>query len=363
MESQIHLLINQIGALQIDPPDHPYFQKGMFPSHRFNAFWNYKRADENSYYSAIIGFTLQQIKQHLTGPQQMKIDNICKNIHPNFDRYRSPSTSFAYNFYQTQPKKHYPNGYFFSCFNHFALADDADSSVMINLAKGLDRTSATALHNTIASFANGNRKWSQKLPDHYRKLRVYGIWLGTGVMPIEVDFSVVCNVLFFVFYHQLELKKEDEDSMEYILTALQTKDFSQNPFKVGPIYPSPFVMLYHAARLYTILPGQWKEKMIAPINKAIEEIADQPNTLIDKILFETSKHKLGQTTTAVQWDLLQLEKESPHFSFFIAPMLSGTSNPLFNNLMPFKLFQMFSSCEAYCLCLALEHLLLLNKNS
>ncbi|MEL7118850.1 MAG: hypothetical protein AAFO07_05400 [Bacteroidota bacterium] len=362
MKSSIDLILKKIHALQ-QHQDDQYYCKGMFPSQRYNPFWKYKRADENSYFSAIISFTLQEIKYYLSISDQLIVDNICKNIHTNFDRYRSPSTPHAYNFYQTHPKKHYPNGYFFSRFNHFALADDADSSVMINLAKGIDRTAAVTLHDTIASFANGNRKWSQKLPDPYQKLSVYGIWLGTGVMPIEVDFCVVCNILLFVFHHLLELKKEDLDSLKYILVSLETKDFHQKPFKVGPIYPSPFVMLYHAARLYEILPEEWKKKMFDPISKAIESVENKHQSLIDQILLETSKHKIGQSAKAIQWDLLQLEKESRRFSFFIAPMLSGTNYPLFNKLMPFKLFQIFSSCEAYYLCLVLEHLLLSNKNS
>lgn len=352
---KIDLLINEIEKQQVKLASR-YYMPGMFPSVRRHPYFSYKREDSNIFHPALVAFTLMPFLNKVSKPQRKKLETIIEGVRSNYHRYKSVSHPYLYNFYQSKPSKHYPNGYFISKFKHFKLPDDADNAVMLTMTLDeVEEKRVNSIREELAKFSNLKSKQVQFTLEKYKKLPAYGVWFGTGRMPIEFDLCVMCNILYFTFKYHCQLNKHDFASLEFIRKAIVDDDISKYPFNISYTYPDASIILYHIARLCSIMDDPGKFLPVNLITHKTNERLENAEGILEKIILSTSLARLGVKTGKIDYRLRDLEKEFDSFHFFIAPMLCGTGNSLLYHFAKYRIFHLFFGCKAYYYALAFEH--------
>lgn len=362
--SKIDKLIEKLERLQLSG-ETENFKTGMFPSERFHDFLPYVRKDDNIFFPAAIAFILLKNLKHLETNQREKINKIIDGIRQNYPFYSSLSSDFIYNFYQTRPHKHYPNGFILSRFRHFILADDADDTVIISMTiTDLSSERISVIRERLVQFSNLKQKKIKGIGSLYSELPFYATWFGSGRMPIELEICVLCNVLYFTFSNKLELNAQDKASLELIKRAIDTNDIVGNSFQISGQYPKTSVIVYHITRLCSVIdkPDEYfdTERLVEIIRSQLKT-----NSLVEKIILSISLMNLKQSCEPIAWELedKRLQKDFRSFPFFIAPILSGSSNKVLTLLKKYKLFHILFRCNAFYYALLLEYELMVKTTS
>ena len=148
----------------------------------------------------------------------------------------------------------------------------------------------------------------------------------------------------------------DLASLDFIRRALVRGDIFNYPFQLSYYYPDPTVILYHIARLWSVLPtaGRYlpQQEIVAALRKRLRETEGE---LIPSLMLSSALLKLGQKSPRLNYNIGQLERAAQSFPFFIAPMLAGTRSRLLNKLAEQRAFQVDYRCEAYFFTLAIEY--------
>lgn len=244
MDQDVHLLWLKLEALQKNAlPE----LKGLFPSMRFHPS-GYKRRDNSAYFSATLLHSLMRLEPYLNQNEKDVLESIrrkaCDGVAPFQNKQGLP----RYNFWQTNPGKHFPNGKLLGRWDYFRPPDDADDSVMIYMMQNRSRDDAAWLSQHIDSYANGSRKWIRNTPDEYRKFRAYCTFFNKD-MPLGFDACVISNILYFNCLYGFEKSVPFEDSVRYLTQMIVSNDHLNRPEKLAPYYPHSSIILYHLARL------------------------------------------------------------------------------------------------------------------
>jgi hypothetical protein len=362
--SKIDELIGKLESLQFSG-ETGKFKTGMFPSERFHYFLPYLRKDDNIFFPAAIAFILLKNLKPLETKQREKVTKIIDGIRQNYPYYSSLSSDFIYNFYQTKPYKHYPNGFILSRFKHFILADDADDTVIISMTlNDLSSERINAIRERLVQFSNLKQKKIKGIAPLYSELPFYATWFGSGRMPIELEICILCNILYFTFSNKLELNLQDKASLELIRRAIDNNDIVANSFQISGQYPKTSVILYHITRLCSVInkPDDYfdTEKLIKIIRSQLKT-----KSLVEKIILSISLMNLKQSCEPIAWELedKNLQKDFRSFPFFIAPILSGSSNKILTQLKKYKLFHILFRCNAFYYALLLEYEIMIKTTS
>ncbi|HSC54015.1 MAG TPA: hypothetical protein VLC98_10355 [Phnomibacter sp.] len=356
----IDQLIGKLEKLQVGEESKAY-RKGMFRSQRFHKYLPYQREDDNIFFSASIAFLLRKNIGLLEDHQREKVNRIIDGVRANYPFYSNLKNEFIYNFYHTRPPKYYPNGYFFSRFKHFKLADDADDTVIVALTlQDVPVERIDTIRKNLVQFSNLQQKKIKGIGEEYASLPFYATWFGTGKMPIELEICVVCNILYFTFSKQLELNEQDKASITLIKMAIDSYDIVTKSFEISGQYPKPSVILYHIARLCSVMPNPAAYFDIEKL-EAITRGQLKKSSLMEEIFLSIALWQLGKPAVPVEWSLhaKELKKDFAGFPFFIAPMLSGHSNVLLRYLKKFPLFHIQFRSDAFYYTILLEYELLL----
>jgi hypothetical protein len=362
--SKINKLIEKLESLQFSS-ETGIFKAGMFPSNRFHNLLPYLREDDNIFFPAAIAFILLRNHKQLETDQSEKVNKIIDGIRQNYPSYSSLSSDFIYNFYQTKPYKHYPNGFILSRFQHFALADDADDTVIISMTlNNLSSERINVIRELLVQFSNLKQKEIKGVAPCYKELPFYATWFGSGKMPIELEICILCNILYFTFSNQLELNLQDKASLELIKRAIANNDIVDNSFNISGAYPKTSVILYHITRLCSVInkPNEYfdTERLIVIIKSQLKT-----KSLIEKTILSISLMNLKQSCEPIAWELedVSLQKDFKSFPFFIAPILSGNSNKILALIKKYKLFHILFRCNAFYYALLLEYEIMTKNNS
>ncbi|MDX2303139.1 MAG: hypothetical protein NW226_10080 [Microscillaceae bacterium] len=348
--------LQQIQELQTQQKTR-FYNLGMFPSQRFHAFLPYVREDDNIYFSALIAFGLMRLESFFSEEEKQLAQTIRQKVIQNYPLYESVNKAHLYNFYRTNPPGQYPNGYVFSKLGRFQLPTDADDTVMIHLTQ--ESSPEIALQVKAHLEKHANRTKVQNTLKIYQNLGAYSVWFGSPKMPIEFDFCVLCNILYFVKHYELPWTTQDEDSLTYICSVLQQKQHISQPFRVSYIYPRAAIMLYHVTRLMQSFEIGRLEELKQGIRQDILCIYHHKSTTLpEKILLAISGMRLGfyLEIPGLDWQ----SKDAKNLAFFYAPMLAGTSSGILDALASYRLFQILYRSEAFYTFLEMEYHLLHN---
>lgn len=359
--SQVAELLQQLSDLT-STGEAPY-PKGLFPSQRYHPFLPYQREDDNLFFSATIAFTLQQYHYKMDDAERKIAESIIKGIRGQLPLFRNKDGKPTYNFWQTKPSRHFPNGMLMNRFEHFRISDDADDTALAHLLLGSSKEEAMELLALFEKHANTTRKSIKNTWDEFKDLKAIGTFFGEK-MRIEFDAVVMCNALLFLLHHFDEDEQVIDDTLKYVEGVINKGFHKTAPFKSAPNYPSTELIIYHVARLLDSHPtcrlSELKEKLALNATEAIET-ASSP---LSKLILQNALLMLGLTSPfdsaqgPLDASILLSDRKG---YFFHAGMMSAFENSAAQSLSSLPLFHLRYSCKALNLALLIENQVQLRK--
>jgi hypothetical protein len=256
---------------------------GLFPSGRSHPL-GYKREDYSAYFTATLYHSLERLKPLLTSDEKNILEEIrikaCLGLAP----FQNKQGLQRYNFWQTNPGKHFPNGYLLGRWDYFRPPDDVDDSVMIYQLQKRNWEESNWLMAHIDSYANGEKKWIKNTPEPYQKLNAWCTFFCRD-MPLGFDACVISNVLYFNLLHGFPKNKQYQDSIRYLYQMLEEKDHILRPEKVSPYYPHASIIIYHLAKLLS----SFEIPELLPFK---ENMKSQMIEILESSLFESERAML-----------------------------------------------------------------------
>ncbi|MPR33315.1 hypothetical protein [Salmonirosea aquatica] len=330
-----------------------YFPAGLFPAYRSNPSLSYTRPDTTLFFSAIISFTLQSLRAHISPDCHPQVDEIINKVKKNYPDFRNKDGLKTYNFWKTRPSRHFPNGYLFRHFEHFRIPDDLDDTAFVHLTENPTEEELLWLKNKLAQHANGTRQWIKNTYPEYRDLRAYSTWFGKN-MYVEFDACVLSNMLYCLFYYKVPLDQHDTDSLRYIRSVIETGRYRTAPFRCAHQYPHTALIVYHVARLIAAFDPEALQPIRVQLVADAEVLLQKESHPMYRVLLATSLLRLGKVPPRLAVENYT-EKDFRGFFFFIAGLLTAYENPLLYRLAPNPLFHMYWTCEAHCWTLLAEY--------
>ena len=296
MNDTLKVFVENIEQLQSKGDQ--YFPDGIFPAYRTNTLISYKRPDTTVFFSAIIAFTLQSIRDQLQTELAEKIDLICKNVVKNYPDFQNKDGLKTYNFWKTKPSRHFPNGKIFHRFEHFRIPDDIDDTAFIYLTKKPSQEELIWLKEKLKLHTNGSQRWITNTYPEYRTLTAYSTWFGKN-MYIEFDVSVLCNIMYCIFKYDLPLDEHDIASLTYMKSVIETNRYLTVPFRCAHQYPRTALIIYHISRLIgafnPVFLQDIKKKLIDDTLQQLK-VAESP---MDRVILATSLMRFGVKTERI----------------------------------------------------------------
>lgn len=332
-----------------------HYAHGLFPSQRVHPRSGYLREDDNIFFSALVVFTLQQLKANLPDSLVSRIDTLIEAVVRNYPNYRHPANPNTYNFWHDRPDGHFPNGLLLNRLPFFALPADADDTALIYLTSDQDYP-PYQLKATLENHYSREEHPSPLTPVAYRDLRAYPTFLGKKVQR-EMDVCVMSNVLYLVFRHQLPLTQTDQDSIEFVRRVLVRQDYRKAAFQVAPNYSQTSVILYHIARLIAAYDHHALHHLKDLLVSSLHQEYQQSTHLMDRMLLASSLLRFQISTP----QLILKGVPDHHFEdfyFFRAGMLTSLQRPALKTLSASPFFHLKFRCVAYYLTLYLEYQML-----
>ena len=338
----------------------PFFADGLLPAYRYNRYWGYRRPDPNLFFTAISVFTLQQILPGLAPAEQALATAIIDRARPAYAHFRNKDGLATYNFYATNPSRHFPHGWLMHRFRHFQLPDDIDDTALVYLTHhgGPAQPSPDDLlflTKKLAQHANGSQLAVRNTFPEYRSLRAYSTWFGKN-MPIEFDACALANMLGCVYTCGLPLDIHAQDSLTLLADLISTGRYRTDPFRAAPNYARPAIIAYHIARLIACHDPEILRPVRAKLIADMRAEVGQATHPMEQILWATSLLRLGEAVSDVPLD--GLEARFSDFSFFIAGMLSAYEQPWLHHWAHHPFWHIRWRCDAHCRVLLLEYLVL-----
>ncbi len=326
---------------------------GLFPSSRSHP-WGYRREDYSAYFTATVLHSLMRLEPFLSPEESGILESIrqtaCEGVAP----FQNKQGLLRYNFWQTNPGRHFPNGKLLGRWERYRPPDDVDDSVMIYQMQQRSLEESLWLKEHIDSYANGHKgKWVNNTPPPYRILRAYCTFFCKD-MPLGFDACVITNVLYFNRLHGFEENFKEKDSVEYLVTMLRRKDHFRQPEQVAPYYPQTSIIVYHLVKLISRFS-------FPALDERRIQVLDDVQYLLKKPLLKTERIMLEN---AWMWLTSSLppktggEELKGDFHFFVLPLtleFEGTFAQWFAH-MPVSRIRF--SCPALDLSLELENQIL-----
>lgn len=305
---------------------------------RSNAYWLYKRTEDNIFSLASTVFILNEITAGLAPKCQQEVEKIKENIKPLYINYKNKDGRETYNFYQTRPSRHFPNGYFMQYLDHFRLPDDIDDTALITLSLDPPLSDIKRLKALTESFA-------QTFADGKT---IYNTWYGKN-MPKEQDVCTILNFFYLIYHYDLPTTKTDEDSFRFLTEKIDL--ITSRPFEIARHYANPALILYHYARFmgrFSSPLDSSKSKIIGIIYNVLEA---EP-VFMNRLILETSLLKLGEKRPPLPIEDLTFK----NFYTFIGAPLAPFPGKIVRKLSALNATQMFWDSEIHNKALVAEYI-------
>jgi len=357
-QNHIDILIERIASCQ--SRGDKFFPEGIYPSYRQNKYLFYKRPDTNIFYTATIVFILNQIKHKVSEKSQAIIELITEKAIKNYPDFQNKDGLKTYNFWQTKPSNHFPNGFIFKHLDHFRIPDDIDDTALIYLTLPHSKEDVAWLKGKLKLHTRphppapeGELKKSPPLGVRGAG-GVYSTWFGKN-MPIEHDACALCNLMYLFEKHQLPYNEYDEAVFVFLREVILQEEYITNAFKVAHNYATTPLIIYHYARLLGDFEIKQLEICREKLIKKTRELLDNELVMMNKVILEIALLKLDKEYWFTNNQLPVTNNQSP-LTYFIAGLLSSYRNPILYFFAPMKITQMEWKCEAHDLALLVERI-------
>ena len=359
----IPILFQRLLDKQITETD--FFVEGAYPSFRQRGDREELKADNNIFYTALIAYTLQNLKPYLTRDERIVTDTIVNRAKKAFAYYKNSNGRLTYNFWRTDKgRDFFPNDKLLNKLkNKLALADDLDDTSIILAVLNIDDSTAEKSHQLMQEFANGRYATIKNTYKKYKQTPAYSTWYGKK-MPVDFDFGVHCNILSFINKYQLSWNKADSATYRLLLNMIDEGAYSKSPKYISPYYSYTPVLLYHIGRLYEnnqlVNFEKHKEKVVMDANTTFEN-AD--NTL-NKVICLTALYKLNKPAPSFELTATDVNgglnnTDFVYYTGHLFAHLNNTIKKITNSLSSTTQFKWYSA--SFNDCLLLEYLILKHR--
>lgn len=355
--SIIDTLLHQIEVLQIKTDD--FYYAGSFPTYRQYGESLKLKEDNAVFFAGLIAFTIKEALPYLTPEQQIAGDTIIHRTIRSYSHNRNKDGLPTFNFWRTNPPLVFPNSWFLNLFDNTKnLPDDLDDTSIFWLSMDPSDSLTNLIKKLMDSHANGETAWIENTYKRYRKLRAYSTWFGVK-MPIDFDFCVLCNVLYFVHAYGLPLDVHDSASVELLRRMIVEKEYLKHPAYISPHYGRTPLLIYHAARLLGQFSIPALDTLKPTLLKNAEIAYKHSNNWLDSVLLSTAIMRLGGSPEPLP-DLnngIGLHKTT----FFVASFADIFPGFWKKMLLKNPLIKYYFSCPAFRYALYLENLVVRKK--
>ncbi len=332
------------------------YPKGVFPSQRYHPFLPYKREDDNLFFTASVVHILQGLDGHYSPSEKVLLDKMVADAKSSFQLFQNKDGLNTYNFWQTKPSRHFPNGLLMHRFKHFQIPDDVDDTALVYLTENASKERVDKLREKLKKHANLAYKRAFNPLENYRDLKCYSTFFGEK-MYIEFDICVLSNLMRMILTHfKDDLNEFDHDTLTFITEAIVNDEYKTLPFYSAPNYPTTELILYHVSRLIPLLPSEYKTKIEAKIEADIQSLLKYASGM-NKVMLENAALKLNlkiESNEATSVDVLN-EKS---FFFFHAGMITAFENRVAQKLANNNFFHLRYTSKALNRALLIENMVL-----
>ena len=357
----INELVHDIEAAQVK--QNGEFYPGMFPSYRKCAGFPYNyQPDNNIFFTAITTFTLNNLANHLSTFNKIKVQQVVKNAAVAYPHYKNKNGLPYYSFWPANARI-LPHSFFIKYLDGFlAQGDDADDSVMILMTLDNNESNNIALKQRLIMLGNLSKRRINSTYKKYRNIPAYSTYLGEKMHP-DFDFAVQCNILYFMLDKKLPLVKQDSATIKLLAEMVKNREYMKTPVYISPCYVKPSVLLYHVSRLMgTFEIGAlqvYKDQLKADVNRLLGKRSD----MMEQIILRTSLLYLGATAPPLAINsIADFEKTDQNkFVFFQARAAFAQPTPVKQVFLHWKYLIYYFYCNTYNKALLLEYLVLKNK--
>ncbi len=339
------------------------FYAGMFPSYREcgGSPHNYQ-PDNNIFYTAISVFALKNMLPYLSAANSKKVRQIIAaaiNIYP---LYRNKNGLPFYSFWAGKDEI-MPHSFIFKYTKTvFGQSEDGDDSVMALLGLDNNDSDNNELKKRLAETSNGSNKNIISTYKKYRDIPAYSTWLGYR-MPVDFDFGVHCNLLYFVLEKKLPLAQQDSATISLLQHMIANREYLHSPVYISPYYVRTPILLYHVSRLMGrfVIPAlePYKPQLIADLQTQLNSCRN----VMDQLILRTSLLRLGSKPPLMELHSLQAFDKSnqQQFVFFQARAAFSYPSLLKHVFLHWSYIYYYFYCPAYYKILWLEYLVEKNK--
>jgi hypothetical protein len=332
------------------------YPKGIFPSQRYHPFLPYKREDDNLFFTASVIHILQGLNEHFSVSETVLVDEMMGETKSSYRLFRNKDGLDTYNFWQTKPSRHFPNGKFMHRFKHFQIPDDVDDTALVYLTENASKERVGLLREKLKKHANLAYKRAFNPLEKYRYLKCYSTFFGKE-MYIEFDICVLSNLMRVILTHfKNELNEYDCDTLTFITECILNDEHLSLPFHSAPNYPTSKLILYHVARLIPLLPVKYRTKIESKIKADIQSYLKRASGMT-KVILENAAMKLNleiDSTKVVSSEVLN----DASFFFFHAGMITAFENGVAQKLANNSFFHLRYTSKALNRALLIENMLL-----
>jgi hypothetical protein len=359
----IPLLFQRLLDKQVSHTD--FFVEGSFPSFRQRGNNKNLKADNNIFYTALIAYTLQNLKPYLTNDEKVVSDTIINRAKKAFVYYRNAKGRLTYNFWRTdQGKDFFPNDKILNKLkNKFSLADDLDDTSIILAVLDIDDSTADKSHQLMQEFANGKYATVKNTYKKYQNISAYSTWYGKK-MQVDFDFAVHCNILSFVNKYHLNWNKIDSSTYELLLDIIDKNYYNQSAKYISPYYSYKPVLLYHIGRLFESNHSFELEKRKTKFAIDATKSFNEADNKLSKVISLTTLYKLNKPTPSFELTENDINGSlnNTDFVYYTGHLfghLNNTIKKITNSLSSITQYKWY--CASFNDCLLLEYLILKHR--
>lgn len=306
-KAQIKLYDNLIDSLIIEIRNEQIIQKkdfypGMFYSYRGIAAppHNYQ-PDNNVFFSAIGAFTLKNLRTRISEKNKIIIDSIVRKLVSTYPNFKHKQGFPYYNFWPTGAPI-MPNSLFFEYLTPiFLQGEDADDSAMILMSSDANDSTSAILKNRMNEISNLSmpRRNIKSTFKRFRQYPAFSTYLGSK-MPVDFDFAVQCNLLYFTYDRKLPFSKADIGTLALISKMVEERLYMSRPTYISPYYVKSSILLYHLTRLMAAFNPSSLEAFKPQLINDLKLLQLKKNNTMEQILISTSLLRLGVETPLPQ---------------------------------------------------------------
>jgi hypothetical protein len=350
--------------MQVKQDDGEFYAGMFYGTRECGGIPHNRQPDNNVFFTAITAFAFKNMLPFLNGENRAIAKNIVSEAASTFPNFRNRFGNPFYNFWPTHSVI-MPHTYYFKYLKGvFGQGEDADDSVMILLSAENNDSSNHVIKKRMVEVSNRGRKKIISTFKKYRNYPAYSTWLGYRMTP-DFDFSVQCNIMYFILQKQLPSVKQDTATLELLAEMVKNREYLKHHVYISPYYVKSSVELYHIARLMGAfhIPEleAYKPQLIADIRQQLEVCTN----VMDQIILRTSLLRLKAAAPSLDLHTVEeFEKSNQQkYIFFQARPAFSYPTPFKQVFLQWSYINYYFYCPAYNKTLWLEYLVEKNKRS